>query len=228
MDKLSSPKRQSIFQQFLYNKELRFNEIEKLTKIRSNELAYFIQKLVDDGILLKDGDVYKLSDIAEKYIPFYIESDESLSPLPVVLVACVSDGKVLLWKRNKRPYEDHWSLPGGRLRLTETIEQASIRVLKKITFVDGMFNSANAIVNEKHVAQEEVKHAYLIVFTRATPLNEIKEKDDIKWFDITALPDKMIPSDRWLLQNKLNSKIEVMEESMTNNEGSLGLKMDKL
>jgi ADP-ribose pyrophosphatase YjhB (NUDIX family) len=228
MDKLNNPKRQSIFQQFLYNKELRFNEIEKLTKIRSNELAYFIQKLVDDGILLKSGDLYKLSDLAEKYIPFFLETEEALSPLPVVLTACVTDGKVLLWKRNKRPYENHWSLPGGRLRLKETIEQASLRVLKNITFVDGCFLSVNAVINEKHVEQEQVKHAFLLVFTRATPVNSIKEKDDIKWFDISDLPENMIPSDRWLVQNKLDSTVDVKEESITNTGGELGLKMDNL
>ena len=156
--KLSSPKRRKIFQQFLYNKELRFNEIEKLTGIRSNELAYFIQKLADAGVLLKQGDAYRLSEEAEQYIPFFVESDEEVSPLPVVLVACVSDGRVLLWKRNKRPYDGCWSLPGGRLRLKETVEKASIRILKDITFVDGEFRSVNALVNEKHAEGDELKH----------------------------------------------------------------------
>jgi len=101
MDKLSNPKRRKIFQQFLYAKSLKFNEIEKATGIRSNELAYFIQKLVDDSILLKEGDVYRLTETAEKYIPFFVQSEAETSPLPVVLVACVKQGKVLLWKRNK-------------------------------------------------------------------------------------------------------------------------------
>jgi len=212
MDNLINPKRKSIFQQFLYNKELRFNEIEKLTKIRSNELAYFIQKLVDDGILLKSGEFYKLTDLAEKYIPFFIEDDEKLSPLPVVLVSCVSSGKVLLWKRRKRPYKDQWSLPGGRIRLKETVEQASLRLLKDIAFIDAEFVSVNAVVNEKMVEADNIKHAFLILFTKAVPNNSIKENEDVRWFDIGSLPEKMIPSDKWLVQNRLESRIDFKEE----------------
>jgi ADP-ribose pyrophosphatase YjhB (NUDIX family) len=211
---LSHPKRKSIFKQFLYSKKLRFNEIEKLTGMRSNELAYFVNKLVEEGILLKHDDTYLLSQQAEKYIPFFVSTDDELSPLPVVLVACVKDGKILLWKRSKRPYENNWCLPGGRLRLKETIAQASVRILKKVTFTDGKFESLNSIVNEKNNEDGEVKHAFLILFTKTIPLNSISEKDDVKWFRIGRLPAKMIPSDRWLVANKLEDKMDIKEETI--------------
>ncbi|MBW2997636.1 NUDIX domain-containing protein [Candidatus Woesearchaeota archaeon] len=223
--KLSNPKRKKIFQQFLYNKRLRFNEIEKLTAIRSNDLAYFLQKLVEEGTLRKEGEMYMLSDQAEKYIPFFVESEEKMSPLPVVLVACLDDGKVLLWKRNKRPYDGHWSLPGGRLRLGETVEKASLRVLKDITFVDGSFESVNAVVNERH-AGDKLKHGFLIVFTKTSPLNSIKDKENVRWFDVSALPDGMIPSDKWLLQEKMGSRIELEEETIVDESGVLDIKME--
>jgi ADP-ribose pyrophosphatase YjhB (NUDIX family) len=220
---LINPKRKSIFQQFLYNKSLRFNEIEKLTGIRSNELAYFLQKMIEGGVLRKDGDVYLLSDIAEKYIPFFIEDSERMSPLPVVLVSCVTEGKVLLWKRKKRPYEGLWGLPGGRIRLTETLSQTSLRLLKEIAYVDAAFESVNAVVNEKNSESGAVKHAFLIIFTRAQLVGEMKDKEHASWFDVSDLPSDMIPSDKWLVQNKLDSVIDYKEETIQQDGEVLGM-----
>jgi 8-oxo-dGTP diphosphatase len=36
----------------------------------------------------------------------------------------VSDGKVLLIRRGKEPYKDHWSLPGGGVEPGETLREA--------------------------------------------------------------------------------------------------------
>ncbi|MFH1063819.1 MAG: NUDIX domain-containing protein [Candidatus Woesearchaeota archaeon] len=224
-DKLANPKRSNIFKQFLYKTELRFNEIEKATGIRSNDLAYFIQKLMDDGVLVKKDDLYSLSPQAEKYIPFFVESEDKQSPLPVVLVACVKDGKVILWKRSKRPYAGKWSLTGGRIRMGETVEQASLRVVKSLTFIDSRLESTNAVVSERNIESGEVKHAFIMLFTKVAPLNEIKEKDDIKWFALDNLPDDMIPSDRWLVQNKLDSRIEICEESISSEGDSFDMEL---
>jgi ADP-ribose pyrophosphatase YjhB (NUDIX family) len=219
--KLNNPKRKKIFEQFLYNKKLRFNEIEKLSGIRSNELAYFLQKLVDEGTVVKDDDVYRLSEQAVKYIPFFIDSPEKISPLPCNLVACVEGGRILLWKRGKFPYKDMWGLPGGRIRLHERVEETSKRLLKDIAFVDAEVVGVNALVNEKHVIDDELKHGFLIVFTLAKPLNSIKDKDDVKWFDLGSLPDNMIPSDQWLVENRLESRIELHEERILEKDGKV-------
>ncbi len=226
-DKLSNPKRKNIFQQFLYAKELRFNEIEKATGIRSNELAYFIQKLLDDGVLVKKDELYGLSQQAEKYIPFFVDSEEKQSPLPVVLVACVKEGRVLLWRRSKRPYEGKWSLPGGRIRLSETVEQTTLRLMKSLTFIDAKFESCNAVVSEKNVEAGIVKHAFMIIFTCASPLNEIKEKENIRWFALDELPDDMIPSDKWLVQNKVDSRIDLCEESICTDNDSFSMSLER-
>lgn len=39
----------------------------------------------------------------------------------------VHDGKVLLIRRGKEPYKDHWSLPGGGVEPGETIREAVTR-----------------------------------------------------------------------------------------------------
>ena len=218
---LKHKKRQEIFRQFIYSDRLKFNEIEKLTKIRSNELAYFLNKLVEESILIKQGSYYRLSKAAEKLIPLF---GKDISPLPVVLVVCIKENKILLWKRNKRPYKNLWSLAGGRILLNETLPQASLRILKEKTFIDGKFISTNAVINEKVEENNEIKHAFILFLTKVQPLTEIKEKTNVKWFNIKNLkPNKVIPSDYWLIQNKLNSKINIPEETLKENKRKLDI-----
>ena len=215
MQSLKDTKRREIFKQFLYNNSLRFNEIEKKTNLRSNDLAYFLQKMTDEGILIKEDTDYKLTKDAEKHIPFFVD-DNKLSPLPIVLIACKNkEGKILLIHRKKRPYNEHWSLPGGRIRISETIEEATIRNIKKKTFLDVDFISNNAVVHERYNDRETTKSAFVLFFVLVEPKTTIKEKPDLKWFskeEIRTL--KMIPSDQWLVLNKLNSNVEVIQESI--------------
>ena len=120
--------KQEIISQFLYKEKLRFSEIEKNTKIRSNKLAYYIKNLTRKGILIKEGETYRLSDNFESIIP-YISEKQAI--LPVVLVMIKKDKKVFMYQREKRPYLEKLSLPGGRILLGEDMEKATLRIMKK-------------------------------------------------------------------------------------------------
>lgn len=60
-------------------------------------------------------------------------------PHPAVTADCVIFGfdgktlKVLLIERGNEPYKGHWALPGGFMRIDETIEQAAERELREET-----------------------------------------------------------------------------------------------
>lgn len=226
MNLLKDAKRKDIFKQFLYSDSLKFSDIEKCTKIRSNELAYFLQKLINEKILTKENGEYQLTKDAEKYIPFFVE-DNKLSPLPVVLVAIKKDDKYLLIHRVKRPYNDHWSLVGGRINLDESIEHAAIRNVKEKTFLDVRFVSTNSIVHERHAENDESKSAFMLFFVLTEPISEIKEQDNLKWFTKEEIDQlKMIPSDKWLMLNKINSTIDVIEETINEESDKLSMEMN--
>src|SRR3989344_4975555 len=101
---------EEVISHFLYNERLKFNEIEKLTKLRSNKLAYYIKKLIEEGIITKENDFYKLSEKSEPLIPYITEKQ---TILPVVLVALKENDKIFLHRRNKRPYKGLLGLPAG-------------------------------------------------------------------------------------------------------------------
>jgi 8-oxo-dGTP diphosphatase len=46
------------------------------------------------------------------------------------------DGKILLIKRNTRPFKGYWALPGGRMDPGEAIEQTVVREVKEETGLD--------------------------------------------------------------------------------------------
>jgi len=212
-----------IFRQFLYSHKLKFSEIEKKTGIRSNELAYLIKRMVSEGILAKADDYYELTEESEKQIPHFSESSET-SPLPVVLVACVKGNRTLLVKRKKRPYKDYWALPGGRMLASEAIKNSAVRVLKEKTFVDSKFISVNAVVHERYGEKGKVKHAFILFFTKVALLSDIKEKEDVKWFGKSELRKiKIVPSDLWLVESRMNSNVDVTEEILE--EERTGLKL---
>jgi 8-oxo-dGTP diphosphatase len=221
---LNKKERAEIFKLFLESNKLKFNEIEKCLKIRSNMVSYHLTSMVKEGILIKKGEHYLLTEHAEKYIPLFSDIfGTTVNPLPIILVAVVNKDKILLIKRNKRPYKDYWSMIGGKLLLHEDIKEAAVRQIKEKTGLDAKFVSLNNIMHERVEGSGIVKHSFILLFTkisvRKTIFRETKS-GELKWFNIKNLKsEKIIPSDYWLIKNSLNKKITIPRLYMHENEG---------
>jgi len=57
----------------------------------------------------------------------------------VFFTVCDDALKVMLVKRAEPPYSGYWSLPGGFLKVGESLEDAALRVLKEKTGVDDVY-----------------------------------------------------------------------------------------
>ncbi|MGV8087075.1 MAG: NUDIX domain-containing protein [Candidatus Woesearchaeota archaeon] len=223
---LSKKERSEIFKLFLKNDKLKFNEIEKCLKIRSNMVSYHLTSMVKDGLLIKKGEYYLLTEHAEKYIPIFSDIfGMDVGPIPVVLVAVTTKNKILLIKRNKRPYKNYWSMIGGKILLHEDLCQASIRKVTEKTGLISEFVSLNNILHERVEGSGKVKHSFILLFTKVLTKNfELKENDagELKWFNIKSIDihkDLIIPSDYWLIKNSLNKKMKMPQLYMHENEG---------
>jgi len=223
---LVKKEREQIFKLFLENTKLKFNEIEKALKIRSNMVSYHLEKMQEEGLLKKEDEYYFLTKKAEKYLPIIKHViGEELSPVPVMLVALIHKNKILLIKRNKRPYQNYWSAIGGKMRMEESFEEAGKRIIKEKTGIDADYENICGVLYERVEGEDIIKHSFIHFFTRMkTKTAEFKmsEYGELRWFDIKDLGDeKIIPSDLWLIKNKLNSKIDVADSLMKENKGEL-------
>ncbi|MBU0471333.1 MAG: NUDIX domain-containing protein [Nanoarchaeota archaeon] len=223
---LVKKEREQIFELFLNHEKLKFNEIEKAVNVKSNMAAYHIEKMIEEGLLGKKGLYYYLTKKGEQYIPIFEHIiGEELSPTPVVLVSIVKDDKILLIKRNKRPYKDYWSMIGGKIKLDETFEKTSLRLVKNKTNLNGEFKSINAVFHEQVTEEQTIKHSFILFFTKVEVQNEeFKESKagKLQWFKIEEIKEKeIIPSDYWLIKNKLNSKVKIESAEMKEKNGKI-------
>ena len=185
---------------FLYNNRLKFSEIEKNLKVRSNKLAYHLKQLIDRGILAKKEDYYLLSETAEYLIPYL--SDKK-PVLPVVLIHIGNKRKAFLYKREKRPFKGLLSLPGGRLLIGESVEDATKRIMKLKFNLSVKLKKINSVSLEHVKKSDKIIHSFLLIFV------SVEAKDKIKLISINKNKKDMIPSDYKLIKNKLESKINI-------------------
>jgi len=223
---LVSKEREEIFKLFLDKFKLKFNEIEKAIKIRSNRLAYHINKMQKEGLIEKQNQYYLLTKDAEKYIPIFSNIiGKELGPTPIILVALINKDKILLIKRNRRPYKNYWSMIGGKMLLGENFKESSIRQIKEKTSIEGRYISINSTLHERVKDKGIIKHSFILFFTKilTNQLNFIEtEHGKLKWFKLKNIEiQKIIPSDLWLIKNKLNSKIDAKSVFMYENKKRL-------
>lgn len=131
---------------------------------------------------------------------------------------------VLLIKRSKEPYKDHWALPGGYCNIDETGRAAAKRELKEETDIDIPIDKVYRLGVWDQVDRDprgrviSIAHYSMVDHETAIP----KAGDDAKearWFEVNELPENiafdhiiMISQAMnkqcywWVIQNILNKR----------------------
>ncbi|EES91158.1 NUDIX domain-containing protein [Clostridium botulinum] len=102
--------------------------------------------------------------------------------------------EILLLLRNKSPEKGHWSIPGGKVEMFETIEEAIIREVKEETDIDIEIVRILTVTN--HIISQEKEHwvapTFLAKIIKGQAKNiEFQKHKDIGWFSIEELPDNI-------------------------------------
>lgn len=102
------------------------------------------------------------------------------------------EGKILLIRRGKNPYQNFWALPGGFVEYGETTEEAVIRETKEETGLDcdivqlvGVYSAP-----DRDPRGHTISVAYLLEVKKGTPV----AGDDAAyaaWIDINDLPEEI-------------------------------------
>ncbi|POF34812.1 NUDIX hydrolase [Roseibium marinum] len=118
------------------------------------------------------------------------------APRVGVSVLCHRNGRVLLIKRGKDPYKDHWSLPGGLVELGETLLEAAERELREETGVKARLGApAETFDSIQRDADGSVRaHFILTVFCGAYRSGPPEPGDDavaLEWIEPDRLDDRL-------------------------------------
>lgn len=178
---------------FAFNHHLKFSEIEKSLKIQSNKLAYYLKNLVKKGIIIKKDNKYLLSETSENLIPYL---SEKTSPLPIILIRIGNKKNCFLYPREKRPFKNFLSLPGGRLLVGEEIKQAVKRLMKEKYNISASLSKIISINHEFVKKNNKILHSFILI------LVEARTKDKIKLENVKKNKKKIINSDYKLITSK--------------------------
>jgi len=208
---LANKEREDIFKLFTTNTALQFNEIEKATNIPSNKLSYHLEELQKENLLEKQENLYKVTKSAQNLLPKLTQiTGKEEGPLTVVISAITKDNKILLMKREKRPYQGYWSLTGGKMKFSESIKEGAIREAEEETGLDLEFKGIKGVVHERVKEDNIYKHGFVFFFTHLEAKNTNlthTEEGQLDWFDLDNLENpQIIPSDKWMIKNFLINK----------------------
>ena len=121
------------------------------------------------------------------------------APACAVGAIVLHEGRLLLVKRDREPARGRWSLPGGRVELGETLNEALVREVKEETGidvdVDGLCGVAERIVRDDDAA---IEHHFVILdyyaTARTTDLTAGDDAADARWVTMSELPDYALTS----------------------------------
>lgn len=158
----------------LKKKELAFSEILEKVNLRDHgQLNYHINLLLGNKLIEKDNGKYKLTELGEKMAQYTQQfMMKEMYPLSVVCVIVKdSDGKVLITRRAKKPYQGHWVFPGGKIRIGETLKDAAEREILEETGLKIKFEKVSGIYPTIAYNEKEINfHANLV--SVAASINE--------------------------------------------------------
>jgi ADP-ribose pyrophosphatase YjhB (NUDIX family) len=130
------------------------------------------------------------------------------NPLPVVSAIVVSDRKILLVKRGKRPYKNLWCLPTGFAESGESIEEAALRELEEETGIKGQILS---LIDVESCTSYFYGDLLFIAFeVEQTGGVCLPGSDTVsaKYFPIEAIPKLAFSSNEHAVRTYIRSKAE--------------------
>lgn len=117
---------------------------------------------------------------------------------PAVTVDCIVFGyragslQVLLIKRGLAPFKGKWALPGGFVRIKETIDEAARRELEEETGLRGVYMEQLYTFGEvnRDPRQRVISVAYfaLINLSNNTNVKGGTDADEAQWFNVNEMP----------------------------------------
>ncbi|MBS6554104.1 MAG: NUDIX hydrolase [Clostridium sp.] len=112
-----------------------------------------------------------------------------------VVIFTIQDDKlkVLLVKRAHEPFKSKWALPGGYVRISETLDDAALRILKEKTNVQNIYLEQLYTFGDplRHPTSRVITCAYFALIRSddiVLSFEENTEITEVKWHSVNSLP----------------------------------------
>ncbi|MEE9540391.1 MAG: NUDIX domain-containing protein [Candidatus Thorarchaeota archaeon] len=130
----------------------------------------------------------------------------SLVPIAITILRCAD--QYLFIRRRKPPYENLWSLVGGKVNLGEHIHDAAVREVMEETGATGVRNfESRGMVSERLVTSNQELSAHFLIFVGYAEIDNFKDshrEGDLKLFTLDEIIGKdvdFLPSDWHMFQS---------------------------
>lgn len=165
--------------------------------------------------------------IAEELNRQYNQSDKVLMAVDCIIFGFDGENlKVLLIKRDFEPEKGKWSLVGGFMKQTETLENAATRILNLYTGLDDIYMEQVSTFSEvdRDPADRTISTAYYALINIKEYSQKLIQTFSANWFNVTKAPnlifdhDKMVGHALKLLRTRAINKpigYELLPEKFT-------------
>lgn len=130
-----------------------------------------------------------------------------------IAIACLTcQDHILLLRRYKEPFKDQWSLPGGKIRFGEYVDQAALREIREETGLSLAVLRYLGGVCEQVISSgpgQDILYQHLIYVFRSE-INEMKELDSpeglLCWFktgEVLRLGTELVSTDACIISELL-------------------------
>jgi ADP-ribose pyrophosphatase YjhB (NUDIX family) len=99
--------------------------------------------------------------------------------------------KLLVVKRSFEPAKGEWSLAGGFVKKTESLDEAACRILRKLTGLDVIYLKQSFSYGnpDRDPGARVISTAYFALITIRDIDPELTEQNGAKWISLSHLPD---------------------------------------
>ena len=212
------PLQNHILKKLTLNDYLRYADL-KPKGVESNRFVYHLQRLIEDGLIEKSSNSYKLTAKGKRYVSklslqmFQVR----MQPKIVTLIICENKkGEHLLCKWRRQPFYGLVSFPFGKVHFGETITEAAHRELKEKTGLKANLTHRGDVYMTIREKGEIVSHMFCHVFYGKNPSGTLLHESSIAscgWENIKKVDQKsFIPGFLKVYDLALKSKKRFFEE----------------
>lgn len=214
-----------ILLKLIHSPGLSFNELWA-HEGRSNNFAYYLKKLQEQGFVVKENDKYFLSEAGKGHSAFVegVSGKKADFPALIVVILAKNNGKYLCQKRLKEPFYHYVGFVAGKINFGLNIIDCAKRDLKEETGLEAEKIKIKGIVQIHTYEQEKLLFHHYMIITIAEGINgnmmDKTHKGENFWLsseEYNSMPLKF-PNilEEFLLQDDFNFKILELERYMVN------------